>query len=78
MVVATKIVAMKLSVIIIESGASMKGWGLNCNDQRTGGDWTEDEGNLLYIGSNLKAALFVLQMFCSDYRDVHICLTILQ
>ena len=56
----------------IYSDASNSGWGGVFGTQSTGGQWTEYEASRHINWLELKAGLFTLQTFCSNFRDKHI------
>ena len=60
--------------IIIETDASLAGWGAFCstNNTSTQGQWKPSELDLHINALELLAILFALQALCTDLHDVHI------
>ena len=61
--------------LIIDSDASLSGWGAACQDQRTGGPWSEREE--LHINClELPAAFLALQTFAKERSGIAVLLRI--
>lgn len=60
----------------ITSDASRSGWGAVCNDNKTGGFWSEEESKLHINILELKAAFFAIKCYAVDLADCEILLRI--
>lgn len=58
--------------VVIESDASMLGWGAVCQEVRTGGKWTALESQLHINVLELKAALLAIQCFLKDKSNISV------
>ena len=67
-------IVQKEATIIIESDASLKGWGANCSGIRAGGVWTVTEAQCHINFLELKAAFLALQSFLKQQAGVSILL----
>ena len=60
--------------LVIETDASMLGWGAVCNGVRTGGLWSQIENKNHINFLELLAATFAVKAFAKDTRNAHILL----
>ena len=60
------------ATLILTSDSSDFAWGGTCNEQTTGGAWTEEEQEGHINVKELMAAFLTLKSFCTDLRDLHI------
>lgn len=58
--------------MIIESDASMEGWGAHCNGVSTGGLWSQSEQFLHINCLELLAGSFAIKCFAKDKTNIHI------
>lgn len=58
--------------LIVETDASMQGWGAVCKGVRTGGPWSqiEQEHHINYL--ELLAAMFAVKAFAKSQENMHI------
>lgn len=63
-------------VLEIFTDASMTGWGAMCNNNRTGGQWTAEEGEHHINYLELLAVYFGLRSFANDYSKCDILLRV--
>lgn len=59
-------------VMIIESDASMEGWGAHCNGVSTGGLWSQSEQFLHINCLELLACSFEIKCFAKYKTNIHI------
>ena len=58
--------------MVLETDASLLGWGAVCNGTCTGGLWSPQERTLHINQLELLAGSFAVQTFAKDRRDIHI------
>ena len=58
--------------LVIETDASLVGWGARCLDQRTGGLWSVKEQELHINALELTAVLLAIQTFTKERKHQHI------
>ena len=58
--------------LVIETDASLVGWGARCMDQRTGGPWSVKEQKLHINALELTAVLLAIQTFTKERKHQHI------
>ena len=62
--------------LVIDSDASLRGWGAACQEQRTGGPWSAQEGNMDINCLELLAATLAVQTFTKDRTGLSVLLRI--
>ena len=62
--------------LMIDSDASLSGWGAACQDQRTGGPWSERERQYHINCLELLAAFLALQTFAKGRKGISVLLRI--
>jgi len=58
--------------LVIETDASLRGWGAVCGGVRTGGLWSQLEQQKHINVLELTAGMFAVQAFVKDKRDIHV------
>ena len=64
----------KESSVVIDSDASLKGWGANCKGMRTSGVWNVNEAQCHIYFVELKAACLAIQCFLKERSGVSVLL----
>ena len=67
-------VVQKEASVVIESNASLKGWGANCKGMRTSGIWNVNEAQCHINFLELKAAYLAIQCFLKERLGVNVLL----
>ena len=62
--------------LVIDSDASLRGWGAACQDQRTGGPWSAEEENMHINCLELLAATLAVETFTKDRTGLSVLLRI--
>ena len=60
--------------VVIESDASLKGWGANCEGMRTNGVWNVNKAQCHINFLELKAAYLTIQCFLKERSEVNVLL----
>ena len=58
--------------LVIETDASLTGWGAVLDQQRIGGAWNSEEKELHINVLELKGALFAVRAFATDKANIHV------
>ena len=67
-----KPIAMMDPDMVIETDASLLGWGARCTNIQTGGLWSDEEGMMHINCLELLAGAFAVKAFRKASKDIHI------